>query len=54
MVGDEGSWKAASSFCEYVMLQEEAEKVRETDPAAPPWRRRRGGARRRVHARPPD
>jgi len=44
MVGDGGSWRAVSSFCEQVMLQkEEAERVREADPEAPPNRRRRGG-----------
>jgi len=53
MVDDGRSWKEVFSFCEHVMLQkEEAERAREIDPAAPPIRRK-GGAPRRAHARPP-
>jgi len=55
MVDDERSWKAVSFFCEHVLLQkEEAERAREVDPEAPPIRRKRGGAHRRAHARPPE
>jgi len=54
MVDSGRSWKAASSFCEHVILQkEEAERAREIDPETPPIRRRRGKARR-AYNRPPE
>ncbi|CAH2096595.1 unnamed protein product [Euphydryas editha] len=51
MLGSERCWSAVASFCEEVMaLKEAAEREREADANANPFRRRRPGGRRRRYA----
>ncbi|XP_026743655.1 uncharacterized protein LOC113505237 [Trichoplusia ni] len=47
MLGSAEAWEAVASFCEVVMSQKKAaERMREDDPLAAPFRRRRRGGRR--------
>ncbi|XP_013161500.1 PREDICTED: uncharacterized protein LOC106113321 [Papilio xuthus] len=52
MLLSEHDWRAFQQFSESILnIKEEAERLRETDPASAPLRQRRTGRRRRVYHR---